>query len=112
MSAGETFTVTSTPDDNSDGTLRKEIADALANGMSDDIIEFDASLSGETITLGSILGINEDLTLANRILKTKLTRKIKKLTKRVKVLKRKGKITAVKRLNKNIRKLKKRVRGL
>lgn len=63
VSAGETFIVDSLLDDNSDGTLRKEIADALANGMFDDIIEFAPTLSGETITLSSILVINEDLTL-------------------------------------------------
>jgi predicted outer membrane repeat protein len=50
----DTFTVTSTADDGSDGTLRKEIQDANANGL-DDVITFASGLSG-TITLSSADG--------------------------------------------------------
>lgn len=64
---------------------------------------------GGRVDIGAV---EDTVTFANRILKSKLTRKIKKLTKRVKKLKRKGKTTAVKRLKKKIRKLKKRVRRL
>lgn len=54
------FHVTSTADDGSDGTLRKELADAASG----DTVTIDPSLAGQTITLGvSGLGIAKTITI-------------------------------------------------
>ena len=47
LSNAETRTVTKMEDDGSEGTLRKEIADAMA----DDVIEFAGNLDGQLIRL-------------------------------------------------------------
>ena len=60
LSIAETRTVTKMEDDGSEGTLRKEIADAVT----DDVIEFADNLDGEIITLsGTEIQITKNLTI-------------------------------------------------
>ena len=57
-----TFEVTSLLDDGSGGTLREQIEAANA-APGADTITFDSSLSGGTITLTGVIGVNDDLSI-------------------------------------------------